>query len=47
MTVTMPVNTSVMEVRPVRCAALAIYIYMQVQPAHLHGQQTETHKGNE
>ena len=47
MIVTMPINVRIVEVRPVKCTALAICIHMQMQPAHLHGQQTEAHKGNE
>jgi hypothetical protein len=34
-------------VQAVKRAALTLSIHMQVLPAHLHGQQTEAHKGNE
>lgn len=47
MVVTMPINVCIVEVRPVKCTTLAICIRMQMQPAHLHRQQTEAHNGNE
>jgi len=33
--------------RPVKYSTLAICTRMQVQPAHLQGQQTEAHHGDE
>jgi len=47
MVVTMPIRYCIVEVRPVKRTNLAIYTHMQMQPAHLHGQQTEAHDGNE
>jgi len=47
MVVAMPVRYCIMKVRPVKCTTLAIYNHMQMQPAHLQGQQTEAHNGNE
>ena len=43
----MPIRFCIVEVRPVKCITLAISTHMQMQPAHLHGQQTEAHDGNE
>ena len=47
MVVAMPIWHCIVEVRAVKCTTLAIYTHMQMQPAHLNGQQTETHDGNE
>ena len=47
MVVAMPIRVRIVEVRPVKRATLAIYTHMQMQPAHLQGQQTEAHDGNE
>ena len=47
MVVAMPIRVHIVEVRPVKRTTLAIYTHMQMQPAHLHGQQTETHDANE
>ena len=47
MIVTMPINFRIVEVRPMKCIALAICIRMQMQPTHLHRQQTEAHNGND
>ena len=47
MVVAMPIRVRIVEVRPVKCTTLAISTHMQVQPAHLHGQQTKAHDGNE
>jgi len=43
----MLVRVCIVKVRPVKGAALAICTHMQMQPAHLQGQQTEAHKGDE
>ena len=45
--VVVPVRVCIVQVHPVKCAALAICTYMQVQPAQLQGQQTNAHKGDE
>ena len=47
MVVAMPIRDRIVEVRPVKRPTLAIYTHMQMQPAHLHGQQTEAYDGNE
>ena len=47
MVVAMPIRVRIVEVRPVKRTTLAIYTHMQMQPAHLHSQQTEAHDGNE
>jgi len=46
MVVAMPIRVRIVEVRPVKRTNLAIYTHMQMQPAHLHGQQTEAHDSN-
>ena len=47
MVVAMPIRVHIVEVRPVKRTTLAIYTHMQMQPAHLHSQQTEAYDGNE
>jgi len=47
MVVAMPIRVRIVEVHPVKRTTLAISTHMQVQPTHLHGQQTEAHDGNE
>ena len=47
MVVAMPIWVRIVDVRPVKRSTLTIYTHMQMQPAHLHGQQTEAHDGNE
>lgn len=47
MIMTMPIHVGIVEMQPVKCTALPAGVHMQVLPAHLHRQQTETHKGNE
>jgi hypothetical protein len=47
MVVAMPIRFCIVEMRPVKGSILAIFTHMQMQPAHLHGQQTEAHDGNE
>ena len=41
------ISYCIVEVRPVKRTTLAIYTHVQMQPAHLHGQQTEAHDGNQ
>ena len=47
MVVATSIRYCIVEVHPVKCTTLAIYTHMQMQPAHLHDQQTEAHNGNE
>ncbi len=47
MVLAMPVRIYIVEMWPVECTTLAIYIHMQMQPAYLHSQQTEAHGDNE
>ena len=47
MAMPMPIRFCTVEVRAVTRITLAISTHMQMQPAHLHGQQTEAHDGNE
>ena len=47
MIVAMRTRGRIVKVRPVKRTTLAIHTHMQMQPAHLHSQQTEAHNGNE
>jgi hypothetical protein len=42
-----PVKVRIVKVRPMKCTTLGICTHMQMQPAHLQGQQTEAHTGDE